>query len=109
MSEVKMITDPSVSQESLKAQSPSAAPGGAPSNIGGIQEAIAAAMKAQGASPSSNMMPIPAQQPKKVEVKQETKANAEKRANIKSGNINDLAMTQGMINNLGKSGVKAGM
>jgi flagellar basal-body rod modification protein FlgD len=107
MSEVKTITDPNVSQESLKAQAPSAAPG--PSNIGGIQEAIAAAMKAQGASPSSNMMPIPAQQPKKVEVKPETKENAEKRANIKSGNINDLAMSQGMINNLGKSGVKAGM
>ncbi len=46
---------------------------------------------------------------KKVTVKPETKANADKAAKLKSGNLNDAAMAQGLINQLNKAGAKAGM
>jgi hypothetical protein len=46
---------------------------------------------------------------RKVEVKPETKPNAKKVANMGKGNLNDAAMTQGLINKLNKEGAKAGM
>lgn len=51
----------------------------------------------------------PHQGPKKAEVKPENKPDAEKRAKLSKGNLNDAAMAQGLINQLNKTGAKAGM
>lgn len=74
------------------------------------QGAAGAAPKAQG-QPANNagMMPIQNQSPKKAEVKQETKADTAKRAKLMKGDLNDAAMAQGLINQLNKTGAKAGM
>lgn len=54
-------------------------------------------------------VPGSAQGPKKAEVKPEHKPNAAKAASMKSGDLNDAAMSQGLINDLNKTGAKAGM
>ena len=116
MSDVKEISDTHVGQqEQLTPQ------GAAPTSV------LESMMKSGG--PGGHMLPLPAtaanapmaqakvsqanspsaQSPKKVEVKTESKDNAEKRASLSKGNINDLAMTQGLINHLNKEGAKAGM
>jgi len=59
--------------------------------------------------PQQGFMPIPNQGPKKAEVKAETKADAAKRATLSKGDLNDAAMAQGLINDLNKTGAKAGM
>lgn len=59
--------------------------------------------------PQGKVFPVSSEGPKKVEVKQETKANAAKAASMKSGDINDASMAQGLINQLNKTGAKAGM
>jgi flagellar basal-body rod modification protein FlgD len=46
--------------------------------------------------------------PKMIEVKPETKDNADKAAKLKKGDLNDAAMAQGLINRLNKEGAKAG-
>lgn len=51
----------------------------------------------------------PAAGPNKVEVKPETKENADKAAKMKKGDLNEAAMAQGLINKLNKEGAKAGM
>lgn len=63
-----------------------------------------------------NFMPLPGaanssphEGPKKAEVKPETKPDAEKRAKLSKGDLNDAAMAQGLINQLNKTGAKAGM
>lgn len=66
---------------------------------------------AQGPQGQGNgqMFPVSAQGPKKAEVKPETKPNAAKAASMKTGDLNDAAMSQGLINQLNKTGAKAGM
>lgn len=63
-----------------------------------------------------NFMPFPgaansalSEGPKKAEVKPETKPDAQKRAKLSKGDLNDAAMAQGLINQLNKTGAKAGM
>lgn len=71
----------------------------------------AASMAPAGFLPVPNQAPVqaPNQGPKKAEVKPEHKENAEKRAMLSKGDLNDAAMAQGLINNLNKTGAKAGM
>lgn len=102
LADVKSISDPNVHQleQALGAQA-------------GVAKA--------GATPGSHMIPIPkpgaqrpeeqmvAERPRKVEVKPETKPNSAKRARLSKGNLNDAAMTQGLINKINKEGGKAGM
>lgn len=59
--------------------------------------------------PTAAPAAAPASGPKQVEVKPETKENAEKAAKMKKGDLNDAAMAQGLINKLNKEGAKAGM
>jgi hypothetical protein len=47
--------------------------------------------------------------PEKVQVKPQEKSSGAEHANLSQGNINDVAMDQGMINRLNKAGAKAGM
>lgn len=61
------------------------------------------------ALPAGALPAAPNQGPKKVEVKPETKANADKRAKMAKGDLNDAAMAQGLINQINKAGAKAGM
>lgn len=46
---------------------------------------------------------------KKPTVKAENKPNAQKAAQMAGGNLNDISMAQGLINQLNKTGAKAGM
>jgi len=55
-----------------------------------------------------NQGPLPIPQAK-ASVKPETQTDGVKKAKLSQGNINDLAMTQGMINKLNDEGAKAGM
>lgn len=89
MADVKSISDPAAMQTPEP-----------------TQQLSVPAVPGQGGAPS-NMMPI--QSPKKVEVKPETKPNAEKAAKMGKGNLNDAAMAQDLINKLNKEGAKAGM
>lgn len=108
MSDVKSISDsqPQPNMETL----------GVPNNqmlqqlqqMMGPQSAAGADPKAQPAN-IAGMFPIQNQSPKKVEVKEETKADASKRAKLMKGDLNDAAMAQGLINQLNKTGAKAGM
>ena len=56
-----------------------------------------------------NLNSVPNEGPKKAEVKAETRSDSEKRASLSKGNLNDAAMSQGLINTLEKEGAKAGM
>ncbi len=51
----------------------------------------------------------PTQSPKKVEVKPEAKDENQNRVRVSTSDVNDAAMEQDLINQLSKSGVKAGM
>jgi flagellar basal-body rod modification protein FlgD len=77
------------------------------------QGAPAAAPKASAQShrtaSSAGMMAIPHEGPKKAEVKPESKPENAKRAKLMKGDLNDAAMAQGLINQLNKTGAKAGM
>lgn len=64
------------------------------------------------AAPAANdgkVLPVSTEGPKKAEVKPEYKANRGKAASMKTGDLNDASMAQGLINNLNKTGAKAGM
>ncbi|MBX3023130.1 MAG: hypothetical protein KF799_15750 [Bdellovibrionales bacterium] len=98
MSDVKSISDPAATQVPAATQTM-----GLP------------VMPGMPAPQPNNMIPIGAQDnvqpkgPKKVEVKPENKPDAEKRAKMEKGNLNDAAMAQGLINKLNKEGAKSGM
>ncbi len=63
----------------------------------------------QGASANGQTLPGSTEGLKKAEVKPENKPNAGKAASMKTGDLNDAAMSQGLINTLNKTGAKAGM
>lgn len=125
MSDVKSISDPNLGAQmqmlaAAASQMPATGqPGAAPQP--GAPQAAAPQPAAQQAAPKPHMIPIPhpasaqaapeaaAEPPRKVEVKPETKGNEAKRAKLAKGNINDAAMSQGLINSLNKEGAKAGM
>lgn len=106
MADVKSISDPAIQDH-------------APVQQMGVPTALPMGMTGLPAMPGapalSNMKPIgPSDnvQPKglkKVEVKPESKPDAEKRAKMAKGNLNDAAMAQGLINKLNKEGAKSGM
>lgn len=58
---------------------------------------------------SSKMMPIQNEGPKKPDVKPPTRADGAKRARLSQGDLNNASMEQGLINQLNKTGAKAGM
>lgn len=139
MSDVKSISDPNAGNQNVMPvgaapagipgmpmpQAPGMPPGmPAPAmapNMAPISPVAAAMAQAQQAvapsAPGSHMIPIsaadsqphPSVGPKKVEVKPEHKLNAAKRATLAKGDLNDAAMSQGLINHLNKEGAKAGM
>lgn len=86
------------------------------SDVKSISEPMASSMETIGVPTQQPMpgaqgkvFPVSSESPKKVEVKQETKANAAKAASLKKGDLNDAAMAQGLINSINKAGAKAGM
>lgn len=113
MSEVKTISDPSLKQPETPMNTGAAltpGPQGGPGlPASAIQAAIQQAMANEQKGGAGGPVPQQAKQPEKAEVKPETKTNAAARNKLAQGSINDLAMTQDFINNLNKSGAKAGM
>jgi flagellar basal-body rod modification protein FlgD len=57
-------------------------------------------------APTNKMMNLG---PKKAEVKPQTQSDGAKRARLSQGDLNSAAMEQGLINQLNKTGAKAGM
>jgi hypothetical protein len=55
------------------------------------------------------MMAIPQAKPQMKPADQTKNSDKKPDSKLKQGNINDLALTQGMINKLNNAGVKAGM
>jgi hypothetical protein len=114
---VKSITDPNVgvNNQLMQALGSALAPApaaGAPDHPQGANNVPAAppGMKSIGPSANSAQPALPMQEPRpKMEVKPETKGNEAKRARLAKGNINDAAMSQGLINQINKEGAKAGM
>lgn len=123
LADVKQISDP-LAEAAIQTLAPQAmqhppqmpgspqaqgAPGGHPLPLpaqmqGQPQAQAAAASQAAGSLPAG----APLQGPRKVEVKPESKGNDAKRANLKKGNLSEVPMAQGLINNLNKEGAKAG-
>src|SRR4051812_18051169 len=120
MADVKSISDSHISPEPQmmgvpnSQMVPNAPPNAQPA---GAHPQPAAARAQQAPEQGQHMIPIPnpqaqsapAQRPEKVQVKPETKGNEAVRAKLSKGNINDAAMSQGLINTLNKEGAKAGM
>ena len=117
LSDVKTISDPNVAAN-IQTQSAQGALSGQtqmtpqghmiplPPQQG---KATAAAPPPAAQVAQASATPPPVEGPRKVEVKSETKENSVKRAKLSKGNVNDAAMSQGLINTLNKEGAKAGM
>ena len=104
----RLATPPTVPGASSAARAQSAEAdadaGGEANSPEKMMAAMAAKMFAIG--PQDSVQP---KGPRKAEVKPELKANAAKAAKLSQGNINDAAMSSGLINKLNKDGAKAGM
>jgi flagellar basal-body rod modification protein FlgD len=124
LADVKSISDPNIGAQTQIMQALSGAIGPQAPAGSAIPNSVAVPQgQPQHGAPGGHMIPInggmqpapsadaaPMQEPRpKMEVRPESKGNEAKRARLSKGNVNDVSMSQGLVNKINKEGGKAGM